>query len=633
MVATKEPDGIDRVPRSAAAVSAILMLAFLGALAALGAALYSRSLSDARGMAVALEHYALRTIVTGDLLTRIARDKVLQRGTLDQIAQDEGIKDVLAALTRELPEGSGMIVVDPTGRMVASNAALPDRQVDLSDRAWFRAHQDGADMILSEALLSRVTNRIMFIVTRAVRDGDGRLLAIINFGVPSDSLVGSDALPQFYDGVVLTLMNREGALLARSAFPPDLVGTKLWVPEGDDWVGPVANRAIDARAAVEATETNDTYGLVAQASIPMTQIFAPLLLVAAVGLPIVGAVAIGIGLLLRTLARSHRELKATKARLEAVIEASHLGSWHLDVSRERSDMNARWAQIVGHRSEEIQNSPQEWLSRLHPDERPAVLAEMQALLSGEKPLLHIEHRLRHKDGHWVWVLDSGCVVEWDEAGRPLTVTGTILDISERREAENRARVLMRELDHRAKNLLAVVYSMINLMKADSVAAFKTAILGRVKALGHVHSLLSGAGWQGVPLDQLIRTETAAYLGDGGPKVIAGGPTLILSPAAAQAVAIVVHEWMTNSAKYGALSSASGVVRLDWRQETAAGPVEIVWQESGGPEVEAPVRSGFGTTLLTLMVKDQLNGTLSAHWPATGAVFEVAFPADHLRAAA
>lgn len=625
---------LSRIPRIrfiSISVSTILVLSFLASLAALGTALYSRSQTDAQGMAVALKHYALRTIVTGDLLTRIARDAILRRGDLEGISQDAAMARMLAELTDELPEGSGMIVVDASGRMVASNQPLPARPIDLSDRDWFKAHQNGIDLVLSEALLSRVTDRIMFIVTRAVRTPEGRLIAIINFGVPSDYLIGARALPQFDEDVMLTLLNAEGGLLARSTFPEELLGQRFPVPAGGGRaVRFVADRAVDGQAAVEARAADPAYGLIAQASIPVVNVFAPLLWVAAIGLPIILTAVVATLTLLRSLATNHRELTATKTRLEAVLESSHLGSWHYDVTKDRSDMNPRWAEIVGHSATEISSSPQEWASRLHPDEREAVMAALRDVLEGRKDRLQLEHRLRHRDGHWVWVLDSASVVERGADGRPSTLTGTILDISERRETENRVRVLMRELDHRAKNLLAVVYSMINLMKAESVEEFKTAILGRVRALGHVHSLLSNTKWQGVGLDELVRTETAAYQFDHAPRILAQGPPLTLGPSAAQAVAIVVHEWMTNSAKYGALSRPTGSVHLDWSMEGAEGPVRLVWTESGGPEVREPERQGFGTRLLTLMVRDQLNGELKTRWERTGAVFEVSFGTDQLR---
>lgn len=612
------------------AVVATMVLTFLASLAALGTALHDRSLSDARNLSVAVQQFALRTVTTGDLLSVMARDMVLARGTLDGIGTDRALQDGLIDLNRRLPEGSGMAIVDTAGRIVADIWELPPTPVDLSDRAWFRAHRDeGADLVISEALLSRVTGRIMFIMTRAIRRPDGTLLGIVNLGVPAESLIGEHGLPQYGNGIVLALVKRDGSLLARNEFPESLLGQKMPTPANpSDGVGYVQQRPVDGRMVVRALDVAPAYDLVAIASIPVVEVFRPLLAVTAVGLPLLILMLWGTVHLLRMLERGHRLLARTSARLQGVLDASHLGAWHVNLTTGQSDMNPRWAEIVGHRSDEIGTSPDEWISRLHPDERAAVLAATDDVLDDRSPYFHMEHRLRHRDGHWVWVLDSGRVVERSPDGRPLAMTGTILDISERRETEQRIRVLLREMDHRAKNLLAVVCSLINLMRDDDVESFKSALLGRVQALGHVHSLLAQNGWRTVDLGQLIQTETAAYQSDSLPRIEIGGPSAALRPAAAQAAAMVVHELMTNSAKYGALSSTSGHVSLEWRLD-AEGDLRLHWQESGGPSVGEPRRKGFGATLLNTMVKDQLDGTITARWHRRGASFDICIPAHNL----
>jgi len=621
---------IDRLRRVTRAVVATMVLTFLVSLAFLGAALYDRSLSDARNLSVAVQQFALRAVVTADLLSVRVRDMVLERGTLDGLPQDESMHRTLIHLSRRLPEGSGMAIIDATGRVVSSFWELPARPIDLSDRAWFRAHRDeGADLVISEALQSRVTGGIMFIMTRAIRAADGSLLGIVNLGVPSESLIGEHALPYYGDGVVLMLLKPDGSLLARNHFPPELLGTRVPV-EGatDGQTGLLRHRPLDGRTVVRAVDIEPTYGMIAIASIPVAEVFRPLLVVTAIGLPLLLLMVWGVVHLMRSLDRGHRLLTRAHARLQAVLDASHLGAWHLDVPSQRSEMNARWAEIVGHDPSEIGTRIDEWTRRLHPEEKAQVLAAIEEALSGKTPVYHLEHRMRHKDGHYVWVLDSGCVVERDAEGRPILMTGTLLDISERRETEQRIRVLMREMDHRAKNLLAVVYSLINLMKADDLPAFKEALLGRVQALGHVHSLLSRNAWDGVELGQLVATETAAYHSDTTPRIDAQGPGVTLRPAAAQAVAMIVHELMTNSAKYGALSAQSGLVRFDWRIDEDR-DVHLTWEESGGPHVAPPARRGFGATLLNTMIKDQLDGTVTAHWRRHGARFEFCIPAHNL----
>ena len=617
-----------RISLIAVATGLALAATFIGSLLVLGVALYDRSVADSRNMAVALQQYALRTVTTAELSADTVRDKLLMRGGLAGIEGDRAMHQVLKDLSARLPDGSGIIIVDPAGRVVANYAEFPARPVDLSDRRWFLAHRDeGTNFLISDALLSRVTNRKMFVMTLAVRRGEGGLMAIVNLGVPSDALIGAEALPQDRTGVVLTLLKRDGGLLARSDFPDDLLGMNLGpVTSGADAVTVLRSRPVDGRMAVEATETEPLYGLVARASIPLMQVFRPLFALSAIGLPLLIAMILATNALGRSLAGQHRRLEQTTARLQVVLDASHLGTWHLDVRSGASEMNERWAQIVGHTAGEITNSSQEWVRRLHPDEKDHVLQALSDMLEDRAPLMHLEHRLRHKDGHWVWVLDSGCVVERDEAGKPLVATGTLLDISERRETEKRLRILMGEVDHRSKNLLAVVHSLINLMPPDELPRFKATLLGRVKALGHVHTLLSEAGWSGVKLAKLVATETAPYRSGPPPLIVASGPPVTLHAAAAQAFAMVLHELMTNSAKYGALSAPTGRVAILWAVPSdPALPLVLTWSETGGPPVVAPTRDGFGSKLLVTLVVDQLGGTIDTAWQEAGAVITITVP--------
>lgn len=623
-------DAGKRSSRLAVAVCLAMAATFIGSLTALGVALYDRSASDARSMAVALQQYALRTVTTGELAADTVAEAIRTRGGMAGLVDDRALHDLLAGLSARLPDGAGLLVVDAQGKVVSSYAEFPARPIDLSDREWFIAQRKtGADFLLSEALLGRLTQRKMFILTKSVRIG-GQLQAVVNLGLPSDALIGDQALPIYADGVVLSLMKPDGAILARSDFPDSLLGTKLSVRDGaEDALHVLRARDVDHRPAIEATDSEPRYGLVARASIPLVQAFGPLLVLSGIGLPLVIAMMVATFRLIRSVAAQNRALGETTARLRVVLDAAHLGTWHLDVASGASDMNERWARIVGHEPGEVPNSSEEWASRLHPDERETVLAALDDMLAGRTPLMNIEHRLRHKDGHWVWVLDSGCVVERDAAGHAVTATGTLLDISERRETERRIGMLMGEVDHRSKNLLAVVQSLVNLMPAEDVATFKTTLQGRIKALGHVHSLLSEAGWQGVGIDRLIGTETMPYQSDQPPRIWRKGPEVTLRPAAAQALAMVVHELMTNSAKYGALSAATGEVGIDWHMTGAdaekPAALHLRWQESGGPAVTPPQRQGFGARLLGALVREQMEGTLEQDWPASGAVIRLTLP--------
>ena len=201
------------------------------------------------------------------------------------------------------------------------------------------------------------------------------------------------------------------------------------------------------------------------------------------------------------------------------------------------------------------------------------------------------------------------------------------DISDRVAAEDREKLLAREVDHRAKNLLAIVQSVVQLTRAESVTDFKDAITGRVQSLARAHSLLAASRWQGVQLGPLIEEELAPFSPNDNPRVRASGPAILLKPAAAQAIALVVHELATNTVKYGALSCDAGRLDVRWRRVEREGAphLAIVWHESGGPTVTPPAHRGFGSTVIRSSVERQLKGKVEMEWRATGLQCTLTFP--------
>lgn len=185
------------------------------------------------------------------------------------------------------------------------------------------------------------------------------------------------------------------------------------------------------------------------------------------------------------------------------------------------------------------------------------------------------------------------------AGAIVGVVGVTSDMTARREAEERERLLAREVDHRSKNLLAVVQSVVQLARAEDTASFKQAVIGRIQALGRAHSLLAASRWEGVELRTLIEEELAPFTGRERKNFSIEGPSLLLKPEVAQAMAMVVHELATNAAKYGALSAPGGTVALNWALDGLGKEqrLRLRWVERGGPEVQAPARDGFGSTVI------------------------------------
>jgi PAS domain S-box-containing protein len=194
------------------------------------------------------------------------------------------------------------------------------------------------------------------------------------------------------------------------------------------------------------------------------------------------------------------------------------------------------------------------------------------------------------------------------------------DITEQKRSQEQIATLAHEAEHRSKNLLANVQAMVNLSQAAGVADLKKAIEGRIQALANVHSLFVATRWIGAELSTIAEQELAPYTATGEKRLRIDGPQVLLEPTTAQAVAVTLHELATNAAKYGSLSVANGVVDLKWSHE-ANGRLHLRWEETGGPTVRPPTRSGFGGRIIEQMIA-QLKGESRFDWRADGLVCDI-----------
>ncbi len=208
--------------------------------------------------------------------------------------------------------------------------------------------------------------------------------------------------------------------------------------------------------------------------------------------------------------------------------------------------------------------------------------------------------------------------------------GTVIlrDITERQASEQARELLAREVDHRAKNALAVVQAVVSLTRAATKEDFIEAVRGRISALGRAHSLLAQNRWQGGDLEQIIADETSAYGRHG--QVTITGPRVALRPSAVQPLGLLTHELATNAVKYGALSVETGRVAVAW-SVLRGGELELSWTERRGPPVQAPQSGGFGSTLIREVVTRQLNGALDIDWPVGGMQLVATLPAAAYKA--
>jgi two-component sensor histidine kinase len=210
---------------------------------------------------------------------------------------------------------------------------------------------------------------------------------------------------------------------------------------------------------------------------------------------------------------------------------------------------------------------------------------------------------------------SNKVPLYSDGGAPFGILGISRDITERKRDEEREKLLAREVDHRAKNLLAVVQSVVQLTQASDAEELKAGIIGRIQALARAHTLLADARWDGAQLGDLVREELAPYLDNAADRVTVNGPALLLRPAAAQSLAMVLHELATNAVKYGALSSPTGMLDVEWTRTPDL--LQLNWAERGGPSVKQPGENGFGTKIIRASIERQLHGELVQDWNGAG----------------
>jgi PAS domain S-box-containing protein len=212
----------------------------------------------------------------------------------------------------------------------------------------------------------------------------------------------------------------------------------------------------------------------------------------------------------------------------------------------------------------------------------------------------------------------------DTDGKVVGAVNCFQDITERKQAEEQVRILAREVDHRAKNLLSLVQATVHLTQADTAQDFKRAIEGRIRALSNAHTLLAESRWVGADLRTLVTEELFPYRAEGGSRADVDGPNLSLKPQSAQSIAMVLHELATNAVKYGALSVPSGRIRVEWSRP-AEGRLILRWNEMNGPPVKPPARQGFGTRVIDSVVRGE-KGEARYHWHADGLACKISIEA-------
>ncbi len=273
------------------------------------------------------------------------------------------------------------------------------------------------------------------------------------------------------------------------------------------------------------------------------------------------------------------QLRRSEERRSIALSAGDMGSWEVDLVSGRVEWDDGPYRIFGVDPALFTPTIERIEAMIHPEDRER--NSTGAVVATGASRFKVEFRIIRPSGEVRWCFGAG-VVSRDANGTALRMNGVTVDITERKRAEERQLVLAREVDHRAKNMLAVVLSVLRLTKARSTPEFVSTVEGRIHALAATHNLLSATRWQGANLSQIVEEELAPYRTDHRQRIESGGPPAMLLPATAQAVALAVHELATNAAKYGALSTETGHLRARLENSTTRR-----WSSTGSRPVGRP----------------------------------------------
>jgi two-component sensor histidine kinase/DNA-binding response OmpR family regulator len=312
------------------------------------------------------------------------------------------------------------------------------------------------------------------------------------------------------------------------------------------------------------------------------------------------------------LEQSTRQLQQSEERRSVALAAGQMGSWDWNIATGECLWDTGQYRIFGVDPGRFTPTFYNVRPFIHHDD----LARIETLIAEAKgkTTFQTEVRIVRPKGETRWCICAGATTP-DSEGRIVRVSGVSIDITERKEAEERQALLAREVDHRAKNALALVQSIVRLTRANTIEAYTGSVEGRIRALSRAHAILSHSRWQGADMRGLVDEELAPYRTGDLSRIIAEGPNVSLQPAAAQSLALALHELVTNAAKYGALSADAGRVDLNW--EMNPGTLVLRWTETGGPLAKAPASPGFGTRIITAGIEGQLGGRAEFDWRPEG----------------
>lgn len=246
---------------------------------------------------------------------------------------------------------------------------------------------------------------------------------------------------------------------------------------------------------------------------------------------------------------------------------------------------------------------------------------------GSSELIHQSSDRAKKVAHYSIM----CEPERNVGGDINGVVMVVFDITDRKRSEEHIRLLLREVNHRSKNMLSLVAAIARQTAASNPKEFVDRFSQRIQALAASHDLLAKNQWQSIAVSELLNAQLAHFEGLIGQRIALNGPSLMLSVAGAQCIGMVMHELSTNAAKHGALSSEAGVVHIEWQlnSDPEGNKFSISWIESGGPPVKSPDQLGFGSTVTKAMAETSLDGQVWVSYASSGLSWSLVCPASKI----
>src|SRR5712671_4761256 len=318
-------------------------------------------------------------------------------------------------------------------------------------------------------------------------------------------------------------------------------------------------------------------------------------------------------------------LRESKDRLQTALNVAQLGSYRYDPRHRVFSGDTRSQEIFDFPKNEA--TIEEILKLVHPDDVEMVQANLEASLDPVDPRLSAtEFRLRRGDGEVRWVETLGLAYfEGDgRERRAVSFVGTLADITERKQREEKEHLLMREINHRAKNMLSVVDAIAHQTATRNPEDFVERFSERIQALSANQDLLVRNEWNGVEIEDLVCAQLAHFAGLIGSRIAVHGPKLHLKSASAQAIGLALHELATNAGKYGALSTDRGRVDVSWGSD--GDTFTMTWTERDGPPVAPPKRRGFGTIVMEAMTERSVDGAVDLDYAPSGLTWRLTCPA-------